>query len=138
MNEVLRGAYEAGGRTESVCLVVSGREFSKYSQRKIIYRSLVKRQTKLLSIAEGFVALPGGIGTLYEITAVLAMKRKMEISRQAPLVLLSDYFKDFEPLIEKMIDEGFIGQEIKTFYKYAASASEAVRLLDWTFNNEEK
>ena len=138
MNEVMRGAYDAGGKTESVCLVVNGREFSKFSHKKIIYHSLVRRQTKLISLADGFVALPGGIGTYYEIMAVLAMKRKMEISRQSPLVLLSDYFNEFEPLIDKMIDEGFIGREISAFFKFAASPGETVNMLEAAFAGEEQ
>src|SRR3989344_3567971 len=76
MNEVARGAYENKGETHGVCLNVKNRIHSSFLTTREMFDLLNPRQDKLLQIADGFISLPGGIGTLYEVVAVLALKRK--------------------------------------------------------------
>jgi len=129
MNEVLRGAFENGGETIGVRLNVPGREHSRFVTEFILFDDLVARQAKLLEMADGFISLPGGVGTFYEIFAVIALKRKMELDHKKPLILVDGYYKEFELLMERMYQEGFAEKEIKSFYKRIGSPEEAVELL---------
>lgn len=129
MNEVMRAAYKAGGKTIAVCLDVPGRPQTEFASEKIIYTDLTARQTKLISLGDAFVSLPGGLGTFYEISAILAHKRKKEINPKTPFVLVDGYFREYETLIGKMVQEGFTGKEVYEYYRHADSPEDAIRML---------
>ena len=69
------------------------------------------------------------MGTLYEIFAVLALKRKAEIIDSKPFILLDGYFNKLEHVLDNMVTEGFIGTNLKKYYSLAATPGEAVSLL---------
>ncbi len=129
MNEVMRGAYENGGETYAVRLNLTGKKHSEYVTKFSSFDDLNKRQEELLKIADGIISLPGGVGTLYEIFAVLALKRKGELDKNKPLILVDGYFDEFDTLMNKMYKEGFAEGKIKGFYTRVASPEEAVKLL---------
>lgn len=129
MNEVSKGAYEAGGHTIGICLEIAGREHSKFLKEKEVFHELRERQARLISFADGFLALPGGIGTLYEIAEILALKRKYEISQSVPVILVDRYYKDFQIMMNKMENEGFAPTYLKTMYDVVDTPSEAVATL---------
>ncbi len=129
MNETLKGAYEAGGETVGVCLAIQGRKQSKYIHKRYIFSSLRQRQNKLISLADAFLSLPGGIGTFNEIFEVLALKRKMDIPATTPLILISSFFKDFQLLMRKIRSEGFTDKSVDSLFDIAATPEEAVMML---------
>ncbi|OGG00435.1 Rossman fold protein, TIGR00730 family [Candidatus Gottesmanbacteria bacterium RBG_13_37_7] len=126
MNEASKGACEAGGQTVGVCLEISGRKQSVYLKEKYFYRKLNNRQKKLISLGQAFIALPGGIGTYYEIMEILALKRKKEIPLDYPLILVSEYFRIFHRLMQEIANEGFASKEIDLFYKLVRNPEDAV------------
>lgn len=129
MNQVMKGAYENGGKTIGICLANPKIMHSVYVSEKFMYENLNKRQEKLLGMADGFLVLPGGVGTFYEIFAVLALKRKQELDKNKPMIFVDGYYNDFEILMGKMYKEGFAQKEIKSFYERVDTPEEAVRLL---------
>ncbi|MBI2617267.1 LOG family protein [Candidatus Gottesmanbacteria bacterium] len=129
MNEVSRGAYEAGGHTIGICLEIAGRVNSNFLKEKELFHSLRERQLRLTSFADGFLALPGGIGTLYEITEILALKRKYEIEETKPLIILDGYYEEFYHLLEKMEREGFTPLYLNKMYTRVQTPEEAVEKL---------
>ena len=129
MNQVTKGAYEASGHTIGVCLELPGRKNSEYIREKFSFTTLLSRQAKLISLANGFLALPGGVGTFYEIFEVLARKRKQEISNEKKLILIDGYFNEFKALMGKMKTEGFVATVIDSMYSQVETPEEAVEML---------
>ena len=131
MNEAMRGATEAGGATIGVVLNVPGREQSKYASESFAFNTLGPRQDKLVKICDACIALPGGIGTLYEIANILALKRigDNELSPEKPLILIGKFYNGFEKMFDKMISEGFATAKIHTFYTHVLTPAEAVEIL---------
>ncbi|MBM3282620.1 LOG family protein [Candidatus Gottesmanbacteria bacterium] len=129
MNEVSRGAIEAGGETIGVCLNVPGRKHSAFLTKRIMFEKLTPRLEKLISLADGFLALPGGIGTLHEIAVVLALKRKNEIAWDKPLIIIDKYYQEFNIHLEKMKNEGFVDDYLDSLYIIAGSAKDALERL---------
>ncbi|MBI3379696.1 TIGR00730 family Rossman fold protein [Candidatus Gottesmanbacteria bacterium] len=126
MNEVMKGAYEHGGETIGVRLNIPGRKHSEFVKRTLLFEDLNKRQDKLLHMADGFISLPGGVGTFYEIFAVLALKRDGELSKNTPMILIDEYFAEFKNLMNKLYREGFAEKEIKQFYSCVRTPEEAI------------
>lgn len=129
MNELMRGAFEAGGKTIAVCLEIPGRKHTVFATEKLVFYNLKERQNKLISYADAFLSLPGGVGTLYEIFAVLALKRKAEIDAKIPFILIGQYFQNLQVVLESMIAEGFMNGNLHNFYKLADTPQIAVSLL---------
>lgn len=129
MNEVMKGAYENGGETIGIRLNVPGRKHSQYATKFLTFDNLNARQEELLKIADGFITLPGGVGTLYEIFAVLAMKRKGDLDKNIPLILVDGYYDGFESLMQIMYKEGFAEEKVKEFYKIVDTPKEAIEML---------
>ncbi len=129
MNEVMRGAFEAGGKTIGIRLNIAGRKHSEFVTKTLLFSDLNARQEEILRIGDGYLTLPGGVGTLYEMFAVLALKRKGELSERKPLIIIDGYYKEFEILMNKMYAEGFAEKKINSFYKMVDSPEEAVEKL---------
>jgi uncharacterized protein (TIGR00730 family) len=134
MNEVCRGAIESKGETIGICLDVAGRVQSSYLTHKEMFNHLNKRQERLLELGDGFIALPGGVGTFYEIIAILALKRKNEIPSNKPLILVDDYFEEYKILIDKMTKEGFAENSIKSYFEMVSTIKKAIKRLRNTFS----
>lgn len=129
MDEVLKGAYEAGGKTMGICLVKQGRKQSAYITQRENYEFLSKRQERLIEIGDAFIALPGGYGTLLETFEVIDRKKIEEIDRKKPLLLLTKYFDPLIVLFNHMFLEGFIEDWSYNLYKQIESVDEAVEYL---------
>lgn len=129
MNELMRGAFEAGGKTIAVCLQIAGRRQTEFASEKLVFHNLNERQTKLIEYGDAFLSLPGGVGTLYEIAAILALKRKGEIDIKKPFILIGQYFQNLQVFLESIIKEGFMSGNLHDFYKLADTPQIAVLLL---------
>lgn len=129
MDEVMRGAYEAGGKTVGICLVKEGRKQSPFIKERENYNTLAKRQERLIECGDAFIALPGGYGTLLEITEVIDRKKLEEINRKTPVVLLTSYFDPLLLLFNHMFLEGFVEEFTYNLYKQIETVPGAIAYL---------
>lgn len=135
MDETLRGAHIGNGQTIGVALAIKERKKSQFAHEEYVFDTLNPRQDKLISLSDAYIALPGGIGTLYEVMAVLAMKRLSEIPRDTPLILVDNYFLDLEHLFTKVMAEGFVETSLRDLYTLVKTPTEAVFMLRQHFHN---
>lgn len=77
----------------------------------IIVDDMSERKTKLVDLGDVFIALPGGPGTLEEISQVISWVRVGK--KDAPCILMNvDGYYDFlEQYFDKMVEEGFLTKE---------------------------
>jgi hypothetical protein len=129
MDETMRGAHDAGGETIGVCLNIEGRIQSRFITKKILFDHLNPRQEKLLNISDSYIAIPGGIGTLYEVLAVLSLKRKLDIPVDSPLILIDEYFNGFRKFLDFMLEEGFVSSNVEKLFLMVKTPEEAVKEL---------
>ena len=130
MNETLRGAFENGGETIGVMLELEGITHSPYFTEKYIFDKLVPRQDKLIQLADGYITLPGGMGTLFETVEILTLKNVKEIPVEKPLILVDDYYKDLDTLFSKIIKEGFIREDLHTNFQLVSCPEDAITILN--------
>jgi uncharacterized protein (TIGR00730 family) len=94
MEAASRGAAGEGGEAIGVLLSKSGwGKGNKYLTERLYALSLPERIEKLIKDSEGFIILPGGTGTLAEISLLVEMIHKGMIKR-VPVVFLGDYWDD--------------------------------------------
>lgn len=110
MEAANRGAFEAGGRSIGASIELPHEECANpYVNRQVSYTHFFVRKTVLIKYSYGFIVMPGGFGTLDELTEILTLIQCGKI-RDFPVVLMgSDYWSgliDF--MTKKMMAEGMI------------------------------
>jgi hypothetical protein len=104
-----RGAREAGGRSVG-CNVELPFEQSHnaYLDRWVTCRYFFVRKVLLVKYSYAFVVMPGGFGTLDELTEALTLIQTRKIL-QFPIVLMGrDYWSPFLAMIRTMVEAGTI------------------------------
>lgn len=109
----------------------------------ILVKSMAERKHILWNESDAFVALPGGIGTLDEITEMLtnnqlklagglAEGREISSIPSKPIVLLNiDKFYDpFLKQLDTMVSEGLFSKEDRRNVYSASTAEEVLAVLD--------
>jgi len=123
-------ALEAGGEVHGVILDT----FSRVAHQKIhaleVVDNMRARKAGLAHRGDAFVALPGGFGTLEELTEILVERQLSH--HQKPLVLVSpDGFWD--PLLaqfERMVVDGLLKREYLGLMTVVPNATGAIAAIE--------
>jgi len=73
-----------------------------------VTESMHDRKAIMASLARGFVALPGGIGTLEELTETLTWAQLGLHARPVALLDPTGYYDDLRRFVDRMVEEGFL------------------------------
>lgn len=98
MEAVSRGAKENGGRTLAVTAEFFKSRANHWVEEEIRVRTWQERLFELIERGQGYVACPGGTGTLVELAVVWEMLNKGAMKRK-PLVVLGHFW---QPIIERV------------------------------------
>lgn len=96
---------------------------------KEITQDMATRRKRMIELGEAFVALPGGPGTLDEVSEVLSMAKFDLLKRPIILMNVNGYYNNLVAQLDAMTEHAFITQEVRDRVQVAANAVEAARLL---------
>lgn len=71
---------------------------------------LFERKSMMMSIADAFVALPGGIGTFDELLEVMAWRQLHQFDKPIGLLDVDGYFQPWLGALAHSVSEGFLDQ----------------------------
>jgi uncharacterized protein (TIGR00730 family) len=94
-----------------------------------IVEDLRIRKHLMLSQSHGVVALPGGCGTFEELFEALTLKRLGLYVHPIVLVNTNDYFAPLIELLERAVEERFMGERHLQMWQVVADADEVPRAL---------
>ncbi|WP_227939467.1 TIGR00730 family Rossman fold protein [Alkalihalobacillus deserti] len=77
----------------------------------IIVEDMHQRKAKMYELADGFVALPGGIGTIEELAEALTWQQIGYHQKPIGILNTNHFYDKLSSLFEHMKTEGFIKQE---------------------------
>jgi uncharacterized protein (TIGR00730 family) len=86
-----------------------------------------ERKAKMAELADGFVALPGGTGTLEEFFEVLTWAQIGLHQKPCGLLNINGYYTPLQSLFEHMVDQQFIQEKYRSM---AILESEPTELLN--------
>jgi uncharacterized protein (TIGR00730 family) len=75
-----------------------------------IVTSMHERKMRMADLADAFVVMPGGLGTLDELVEILTWKQLGLINKPIAVLNLNAYFDALMQLLHKMVAEGFLKQ----------------------------
>ena len=70
--------------------------------------SLRNRKERMTELADAFIAMPGGIGTMEEMMEVWTMNQLAEIDKPVGLLDIDGFFAPFLKFIDHMVDTKFL------------------------------
>jgi len=77
----------------------------------ITTQNMHERKLKMQELSDGFIALPGGIGTLEELFEILTWLQLGLHSKPIGLLNINNFYDDLLKLLETMVRKGFLTME---------------------------
>lgn len=133
MGALADGALAEGGVVHGVIterLRDKGHLHERLSRQEIL-PTMKERKHRMMELADAFIALPGGIGTLEEFMEVWTLNQLGEFEKPAGLFNVEGYYEPFMGFIDHMISQSFLPAAHRNSI---VLASDPVNLLDGLVN----
>jgi len=70
--------------------------------------NILERKARMIELANAYCILPGGVGTLNELTDILTMHQVKEMTQPVYFLNTDGYWNGFGTLLKRMIRAGFV------------------------------
>jgi uncharacterized protein (TIGR00730 family) len=128
MEAASRGAKEAGGHVIGVTTSLFDEvrlHANAYLDEEIKLPTLFQRLHHLVTMADVWVALPGGIGTLSEVALTWSLLQVGEVKRQ-PFVLVGEMWG---ATIDRFSNDRYVRPQYRELVHYADDVGQVIDLL---------
>jgi uncharacterized protein (TIGR00730 family) len=101
---------DAGGTVHGVItdrLHQRGHSHATLTRHEIV-ATLRSRKERMVDLADGFIAMPGGIGTIEELMEVWTMNQLSEIDKPVGVLDIAGFFSPFLGFIDHMVETRFL------------------------------
>ena len=95
----------------------------------IVTEDMHERKRLMFERADGFVALPGGIGTLEEVVEMMTWSQLGRHEKPIVLANVADFWSPLNAIINHMVDAGFIRPGWDVSYDVVETIAEVVPML---------
>jgi uncharacterized protein (TIGR00730 family) len=109
-----------------------------FTSTSITFRYFFVRKVMLVKYASAFIFMPGGLGTLDELSEVLTLMQTHKIKPFPVILVDSEYWKGLlEWLKNTLLEQGFIAEEDMRLLRVCDSADEVVEAVHkWQHKKE--
>ena len=131
MGEIANSVLAHGGKATGVIpqfLVEKELVHEKLSEVRIV-QSMHERKALMAELADGFIAMPGGFGTLEETVEVLTWAQLGLHRKPIGLLNIEGYFNALYEFFEHMVKENFLHTEYKEMILIKDNAAEMMASL---------
>ncbi|AYA40772.1 TIGR00730 family Rossman fold protein [Xenorhabdus nematophila] len=133
MGTVADTVLKEGGKVIGVIpTLLEEREISHKNLSELhVVETMHQRKSKMIELAEGFIALPGGFGTLEEFSEVFTWSMIGLNSKPCGILNVNQFYDPLISMIDKMADEQFLQEK----YRHMAIIEQDPILLLDRFND---
>ena len=96
----------------------------------IVTESMAERKQKMMEMGDAFIAFPGGIGTLEEISEVMTLAKLGRLDGRFCFLNLEGYYEPFRRFLLHMTREGFLEREWAEQICFADTIEETASYLE--------
>jgi len=97
--------------------------------KMIVTHDMGERKRQMFALADAVVALPGGVGTLEELTEAITLKQLGLFKGSIIILNTQGFYNTLIRFLEELIDGQFLRFEHKGIWQLASTPEEAVGLL---------
>lgn len=133
MGIIAKNAKENGARVTGV--VPSDVEFIRarpqpYCDEVVFTKNMSERKQKMLELADCFIALPGGIGTVDEISEVITLTKIGVMNKKSILFNTNGFYEPFKSLLSQMCAADFLKEAELSHVLFSDNLQEIGHFID--------
>lgn len=131
MGAVADAALEGGAEVIGVLPeVLAGREIAHTGLTRLeTVATMHQRKARMVALADAFLILPGGYGTLDEMLEIITWSQLRLHQKPCILINTLGYWELFLNFLDSIVAEGFLKPENRALLLVAANAAEAVEQI---------
>ena len=98
-------------------------------EHMIVTRKMSKRKVRISKLVDGYIAMPGGFGTLDEVFEALTLGQLGIESKPVGLLNVRNYFDPTIQQLDHMVREGFLSKENREMLLVSESIEDLLRQM---------
>jgi|SRR5579871_587886 len=130
MKLIASTVQENGGKIIGVSMELLKAKARVGADEMIITKDLSERQVTMLERCDAIVALPGGIGTLNEISAMLEMKKHHVHNKPCAILNTDNFYEGLKTQLKKMNQEGFLTQPLEEMLFFGDNVQDIIAFIN--------
>jgi uncharacterized protein (TIGR00730 family) len=119
------------GRAEVIGVlpeILSGSEIAHRGLTRLeMVPTMHERKARMVKLADAFLMLPGGYGTLDEMMEIVTWKQLRLHAKPCVLINTAGYWDGLMAFLDRAVEEGFLKAENRELLEVAATGEEAVK-----------
>lgn len=88
------------------------------------------RKAKLESLADAYIALPGGFGTLEELSEVITLKQLGYHNKPIIILNINNFYEKLSEFYEELYSQKFAKEDYRKLYYFSDSIKDTFRYID--------
>jgi len=131
MNKLADAVIENGGKITGVIPAFMQAEGWGHNgvSETIVTSDMSERKRKMFEMSDAVIALPGGVGTLEELTEAITLKQLSLFDGQIIILNTCGFYNSLLDFIDNMIDSNFLRKEHKGIWKVVNTPGEVMDAL---------
>ena len=93
--------------------------------------TMAERKSEMIKRAEAFIALPGGIGTLDEITEILSLYSLKIVTGPVIFYNMNGYYEPMKAVLQNILQNGYGREEYFRDVLFAEGLDEIKEAIEW-------
>jgi uncharacterized protein (TIGR00730 family) len=109
--------------------ILSGSEIAHRGLTRLeMVPTMHERKARMVKLADAFLMLPGGYGTLDEMMEIVTWKQLRLHAKPCVLINTAGYWDGLLAFLDRAVDAGFLKAENRRLLEVVATAAEAVQV----------
>jgi uncharacterized protein (TIGR00730 family) len=139
MEAANKGANKNKGKSVGLCIELPYEEPNEFidKDKTLIFDYFFVRKVMFIRYSQGFVVMPGGLGTLDEVFEAMTLIQTKEAEKFPIILVGSEYWKGIVDWIKKtmLLENNHISKEDLELFKIADTKEEVINILEEFHNN---
>lgn len=116
MGTIAHSVHENGGKVIGVlpeAMIKDSVTKGAVQDELYVEKDMHMRKARMYSLSQGFIAMPGGIGTMEEILEIFTWRQLGYTKANVGLYNVGGYWDSFLDMLDKAVTEGFLSPEVR-------------------------
>ena len=131
MGIVADAALKAGGHVIGVIprMLIEREAAHPNLTRQHVVTTMHERKTLMAELSDGFLGLPGGMGTFDELVEIVTWAQLGLHAKPVILANIENYFAPMYAMLDHAVAEGFVTAKSRGYWRNADSVSSVMQIL---------
>jgi len=132
MGAISKTVHEGGGKVTGVIpqfMKAIDEDLQSGYGEEIVVNTMHERKDKMATLADAFIALPGGFGTMEELVEITTWRQLNLLKKPIGLLNVNGFYNHFVNWISHSVEEGFISSKSRDLIIVCSNPNELVSKL---------